>query len=79
VEATETALQTSVAFAVPSAVSISVADGLHPKGTVVKLLVKTGACVSADHVTILDAVSVLPQPSVALNVIVCYLEHVPLM
>ena len=31
---------------------------------------KPGACVSLVHITVLDAVAVLPQPSVAVNVLV---------
>ena len=68
----------SVAFALLSAADITADEGLHPSGTVVKSLVNTGGLVSSVHVTVLDAVAVLPQPSVAVNVLVCDLKHPPL-
>ena len=68
----------SVAFALPNAASIAAEVGLHPSGAVVKSLVNTGGLVSSVHVTVLDAVAVLPQPSVAVNVLVCDLKHAPL-
>ena len=63
--------QASVAVAVPSALLISLAAGLHPSVVVVPPVVKTGAVLSAVHVTVLDAVEVLPQKSLAVNVLVC--------
>ncbi len=59
----------SVAVAVPSAASISEAAGLHPKVLVVPVAVIVGAVLSAVHVTVLDAVAVLPQASLAVNVL----------
>ena len=35
----------------------------------------TGAVISAVHVTVLESVAVLPQASVAINVLVCDLEQ----
>ena len=37
----------------------------------------TGAVISSVQVTVRDAVDVLPQPSVAVKVLVCDLKHVP--
>ena len=61
----------SVAVAVPSAAVIALDDGLHPSGTVVNVLVNPGAVTSSVHVTVLDAVVELPQPSFAVKVLVC--------
>jgi len=62
--------QASVAVAVPSALLISLAAGLHPRVVVVPPVVSTGAVTSSVHVTVLEAVAVLPQKSIALNVLV---------
>src|SRR5688572_3958499 len=67
--------QASVAVAVPSALLISLAAGLHPRVVVVPPVVNTGAVTSAVHVTVLDAVEVLPQKSLAVNVLVCERLH----
>src|SRR5688500_762078 len=67
--------QASVAVAVPSALLISLAAGLHPSVVVVPPVVNTGAVRSAVHVTVLDAVAVLPQKSLAVNVLVCERLH----
>ena len=67
--------QASVAVAVPSAAFISPAEGLHPSDTPVPPVVNTGGVTSAVHVTVLDAVDVLPQPSSAVNVLVCERAH----
>src|SRR5688500_8723680 len=71
-------LHTSVAVADPKADSICCEVGLQPSGTVAKLLVNDGAAASTVHVTVLAAVDVLPQTSVAVNVLVCDLKHVVL-
>src|SRR5678815_3389224 len=63
--------QGSVALAVPSAALISLADGLHPSVNVVPPVVNVGGVTSAIQVIVLDAVAVLPQPSIAVNVLVC--------
>src|SRR5688572_15529224 len=69
----------SVAVAVPSALPISLADGLHPSVVVVPPVVITGAVTSAVHVTVLDAVEVLPQKSLAVHVLVCERPHPSLL
>src|SRR5678815_1636956 len=65
----------SVADAVPRAAFISAADGLHPSVVVVPPVVITGAVMSAIHVIVLTAVAVLPQPSIAVHVLVCERSH----
>jgi len=62
--------QASVAVAVPSALLISPVDGLHPSVVAVPPVVIAGAVLSAVHVTVRDAVAVLPQASLALHVLV---------
>jgi hypothetical protein len=71
-------LQASVAVAVPNAPLISPADGLHPSVVVVPPDVSVGGVRSAIHVIVLDVVDVLPQPSFAVNFLVCVLVHVEL-
>src|SRR6187549_4015417 len=61
----------SDADAVPRAAFISAADGLHPSVVVVPPVVRTGGVRSLIHVIVLTAVAVLPQPSMAENVLVC--------
>ena len=63
--------QASVAVAVPRAAPISFAEGLHPRVVVVPPVVITGGVTSAVQVTVLEIVEVLPQPSLAVNVLVC--------
>ena len=64
-------LQLSEAVALPSAASIVAVDGLHPSEVdVVAVGVTTGAVISNVHVTVRDAVPTLPQPSVAVHVLV---------
>jgi len=65
----------SVAVAVPSAALIAAADGLQPGGSGVCVTVITGGVISAVHVTVLVSEAVLPQPSTAVNVLVCDLEQ----
>lgn len=67
--------QASVAVAVPSALLIDEAAGLHPRLVEVPPVVIVGAVLSLVHVTVLDIVAVLPQSSVALNVRVCERVH----
>src|SRR6185503_8518062 len=67
--------QPSVAVAVPNALLISPADGLHPRLVEVPPVVKTGAVRSTTHVTVRDAVDVLPQKSLAVHVLVCERLH----
>ena len=61
----------SVAVAVPNASLISEADGLHPSVSVVPPTTPVGGVTSSVHVTVLDAVVELPQPSFAVKVLVC--------
>ena len=68
----------SVAVAVPSALLISPVVGLHPSVVVVPPVTITGAVLSAVHVTVLDAVAVLPQASLAVQVLVCEREQLVL-
>jgi hypothetical protein len=63
--------QASVAVALPRAASIADDDGLHPSVNVVPVAVITGGVAAADQVIVLDVVAVLPQASVAVNVLVC--------
>jgi len=70
VAVTETVLQASVAVAVPSAALISEAAGLQPREVAVPVAVITGGTRSEVHVTVLDVVAVLPQPSTAVNILI---------
>src|SRR4030095_11414232 len=67
--------QASAAVAVPNALFISPAEGLHPSDVPVPPVVKTGGVTSAVHVTVRAAVEVLPQKSLAVNVLVCEREQ----
>ena len=71
--------QASVADAVPRAALISAAEGLHPNVVVVPPVVIDGMALSADHVIVLDAVAVLPQASLAVNVLVWEREQLLLV
>lgn len=62
--------QASEVVAVPSAASIALALALQPALSVVPVAVITGPCVSFVHVIVFDAVEVLPQASVAFQVLV---------
>ena len=67
--------QPSVAVAEPSAALISLAKGLQPSVVAVPLAVMEGGVLSLVHVMVLDAVAVLPQASIAVNVLVCVNEQ----
>jgi hypothetical protein len=67
--------QASDADAVPRAAFISAAVGLHPSVVVVPPVVITGGVRSEIQVIVLDAVAVLPQPSMAVHVLVCERSH----
>ena len=69
----------SVAVALPRAALISAADGLQPNVVVVPPVVTTGAVLSPVHVIVLDAVAVLPQASLTVNVLVCEREQLVLV
>jgi hypothetical protein len=69
-------LQLSEAVAAPRPASIVADDGLHPSDVaVVAVGVITGGVISNVHVTVRDAVPVLPHASVTFHVLVCDLEH----
>ena len=68
-------LHASVADAVPNAALIFPAEGLHPRSSVVPPVVNAGGVTSAIHVTVLDDVDVLPQPSLAIKLLVCERLH----
>jgi len=68
-------LQPSVAVADPRAAVISEVKGLQPSGTSAYDPVNAGGIWSAVHLTVLVTVAVLPQPSTAMNVLVCEAEH----
>jgi len=70
-------LQASVAVAEPSAALIAADVGLQPRLPFagIPVAVMVGAVISTVHVAVRDAVDVLPQASVAVNVLVCEREH----
>jgi hypothetical protein len=70
-----TAPQASVAVAVPRAASIRPAAGLHASVSVVPVAVITGGVRSEVQVTVLEVVALLPQASIAVNVLVCERLH----
>ena len=61
--------QLSVAVAVPSAALISPADGLHPREVPVPPVVRVGPVLSSNQLVERDAVDVLPQASLAVQVL----------
>jgi len=63
-------LQAAVAVADPRAAVISEAEGLHPRVTEAGVIIMVGALGVLSHVTVLDVVAELPQPSMAVNVLV---------
>ena len=67
--------QASVAVAVPRAALITAVDGLQPALKLLPVAVMLGAVKSSVHVAVRDAVEILPQASVAVNVLVCEREH----
>ena len=64
-------LHASVADAEPSAAVISVEAGLQPSGTSAYDPVNVGGIRSLVQVTVLEVVAELPQPSTAVNILVC--------
>jgi len=60
----------SVAVAVPRAAIISAVKGLQPRVVIAPDIVITGGVRSAVQVIVLDAVAMLPQPSMAVHVLV---------
>src|SRR5688572_25761917 len=67
--------QASDALAVSVAASRALTSSIQSRSTALPVLVNTGAVRSAVHVTVLDAVEVLPQKSLAVNVLVCERLH----
>jgi Ni,Fe-hydrogenase III small subunit len=75
VEVTVGVPQSSVAVAVPNAPSIVAVDGLHPNDKLLPVAVIVGDVTSTAHVAVRLVVEVLPQPSVAVQVLVCEREQ----
>ena len=63
-------LQAAVAVAEPSAALISEADGLQPSVATAPVIIIVGGLGTLVHVTVVEAVAVLPQASIAVNVLV---------
>jgi hypothetical protein len=61
----------AVAVAEPSAAVMSEAEGLHPSVTEAGVTIIVGGLGALVQLTVLDTVAVLPQPSIAKNVLVC--------
>ena len=68
-------LQAAVAVADPSAAVISEAEGLQPRVTKAGVIIMVGALGALSQVTVLEIVAVLPQPSTAVNILVCEEEQ----
>jgi len=64
-----------MAAALPRAALIADEEGLHPSGLSLPLAVTVGAVTSAVQVAVLVVVAVLPQASIAVNVLVCERMH----
>jgi len=64
-------LQAAVAVAEPSAAVISEAEGLQPRVTKAGVIIMVGALGALSQVTVLEVVALLPQPSTAVNILVC--------
>ena len=67
--------QTAVAVAEPSAALISEADGLQPRVATAPVTIIVGGLGALVQVTVLEVVAVLPQPSTAVNVLICDAEQ----
>jgi hypothetical protein len=68
-------LHVAVAVADPRAAVISEAEGLQPRVTRAGVIIMVGGLGALSQVTVLDVVAVLPQPSTAVNVLVCEEEQ----
>jgi len=68
-------LQAAVAVAEPSAAVISEAEGLQPSVTKAGVIIIVGGLGALSQVTVLDIVAELPQPSAAVNILVCEEEQ----
>ena len=67
--------QAAVAVAVPRAALISEAEGLQPSVAVAPVIIIVGGLGALVHVTVVEAVAVLPQASIAVNVLVLEALH----
>ena len=67
--------QAAVAVAEPSAATISEADGLQPSVATAPVIIMVGGLGTLVHVTVVEAVAVLPQASTAENVLVLEAEQ----
>src|SRR5580765_1532871 len=65
----------SNAVAVPSAAVIATGSGSQPRSTDPELIVNAGGVLSANQLTVLDTLAVLPHASNALNVLVSARLH----
>jgi len=72
---TDGVLQAAVAVAEPRAALISVADGLQPSVATAPVIIMAGGLGVFVHVTVVEAVAVLPQASTAENVLVLEAEQ----
>ena len=67
--------QAAVAVAAPKAAEISEAEGLQPRVGIAPVIIIAGGLGALVQVTVLTAVAVLPQASIAVNVLVCEAEQ----
>jgi hypothetical protein len=65
----------AVAVAEPRAALISEAEGLQPRVAVAPVIIIAGGLGALVQVTVLTAVAILPQASIAVNVLVCEAEQ----
>jgi hypothetical protein len=72
---TDGVLQAAVAVAEPRAALISEAEGLQPSAGVTPVIIIVGGLGVFVHVTVVEAVAVLPQASIATKVLVCDALH----
>ena len=67
--------QAAVAVAEPRAALISEAEGLQPSVATAPVIIMVGGLGTLVHVTVVEAVAVLPQASTAINVLVSDAEQ----
>jgi hypothetical protein len=68
-------LQAAVAVADPRAAVISTAEGLQPRVTEAGIIIMVGALGVLSQLTVLEVVAELPQPSTAVNILVCEMNN----
>ncbi len=68
-------LHAAVAVAEPSAAVISEAEGLQPRVTKAGVIIIVGGLGALSQLTVLEVVAELPQPSMAVNILVCEEEQ----